>query len=61
MRVFTDYIKSSIDELRKVVWPNRSDVIRHSTVIVFSIIIAGLVVGAVDAGLGYVVDSLLLK
>jgi preprotein translocase subunit SecE len=54
-----NYIKSSQQELKKVVWPTRKEVIRDTIlVIAFSVIIA-FFLGAVDYILTIVVEKLI--
>ncbi len=47
----TNYFVSSYDEMRKVIWPNRQEVISHSVIVVFSIIISMGIIAAIDYGL----------
>lgn len=45
------YVKSSFAELKKVTWPGRSVVIRHTIIVVIAVGIAAALVALVDAGL----------
>lgn len=45
------YVKSSLAELKKVTWPGRSVVIRHTIIVVIAVGIAAALVALVDAGL----------
>jgi len=46
-----DYFKSSYEEMRRVIWPNRKEVISHSVIVVASILISMGIIAAVDYGL----------
>jgi preprotein translocase subunit SecE len=48
-------------ELRKVVWPEREDVMHLTVVIVIVTIIIGAVLGAIDMGFGWLIDETLLN
>lgn len=45
------YIKSVLDEGRKVVWPSRELVIRHTLLVVATVAIAVLIFAGIDYGL----------
>lgn len=45
------YIRSVVEEGKKVVWPSRELVIRHSIMVVVTVAIAVVVVAGVDLGL----------
>jgi len=48
MRKIINFFKESYSELRKVVWPSRSDVASSTKVVIVSTIIFAMVLGAVD-------------
>ncbi|MCL2481402.1 MAG: preprotein translocase subunit SecE [Spirochaetaceae bacterium] len=48
MGKIVNFFKESYSELRKVVWPSRSDVASSTKVVIVSVIIFALVLGAVD-------------
>ncbi len=51
MSKIIQFFKDVLAELRKVIWPSRYDTIRYTvTVIVFSLVVAGIL-GAADYGL----------
>lgn len=50
-----------IAELRKVVWPTREDVVHLTFVVVVVTIIMGAVLGAIDIGIGWLIDKFLLQ
>ncbi len=45
----TDYVRSSLDELRKVIWPTREQATRYTVTVIVSV----LIVTALTAGLDY--------
>ena len=50
-----------INELRKVAWPSREDIIHLTGVVVVVTIILGAVLGAIDIGFGWFIDNTLLR
>lgn len=56
-----DYFRQSISELQKVVWPTRSEVVRHTLIILISVVVAMIVVAAIDYGFDLIVNQYLLK
>jgi preprotein translocase subunit SecE len=55
------FIMDIWNELRKVVWPDRQDVVHLTVVIVIVTIIIGAVLGAIDIGFGWLIDRTLLN
>lgn len=55
------WLMDIISELRKVVWPSRSDVWHLTVVVVIVTLIIGAVLGAIDIGFGQLIDNTLLK
>jgi preprotein translocase SecE subunit len=45
------FIGSLIEEGRKVIWPSRETVIRHTLMVLLSVAVATVVFGAFDLGL----------
>jgi len=45
------YVRSVIDECKKVVWPTRDLVLRHSLMVVVAIIISTIIFASADYGL----------
>lgn len=45
------YVASSIEEGKKVVWPSREIVLRHTLMVVVSVAIAVLIFSSIDYGL----------
>jgi len=48
MKKIIQFFKESYAELRKVVWPNRDDVVSSVKVVIFSTAIVAVVLGVVD-------------
>ena len=48
MRKIVQFFKDSYAELRKVVWPSRDEVAASTKVVIVSVIIFAVVLGAVD-------------
>lgn len=55
------FIVDIITELRKVVWPERDNVIHLTIVVVIVTVIMGAVLGAIDIGFGWAIDKTLLN
>ena len=45
------FVRESIQELKKVVWPKKREVINKASIVVVSIIVAASLLGAIDYGL----------
>ena len=48
--VVTRFFREVFDELRKVVWPTPQELYRYTLVVVFTVLIISVFIGAVDAG-----------
>jgi len=48
MKKLVQFVKESYAELRKVIWPNKDDVISSVKVVIISTIIVALALGLVD-------------
>jgi preprotein translocase subunit SecE len=48
--VGTRFFREVFDELRKVVWPTPQELYRYTLVVVFTVLIISVFIGAVDAG-----------
>ncbi len=55
------FIMDVITELRKVVWPERGDVVHLTIVVVIVTILIGAILGAIDIGFGWIIDEVLLN
>jgi preprotein translocase subunit SecE len=61
MRRFTNYIKNSIAEMRKVVWPTKKQALQLTVLIIVVSIILGLALTALDAVWRAAFKSLILR
>ncbi len=50
-----------VNELRKVVWPTRDDVVYLTIVVVIITILFGAALGAIDIGFGWLIDNTILQ
>ena len=48
------YLREVRDEMRKVAWPTRPEVVRYSTIVTVTVLVYTAFVGALDLGLGRV-------
>ena len=55
------FIMDIVNELRKVVWPTRDDVVYLTIVVVIIVIIFGAVLGLIDIGFGWLIDNTILQ
>lgn len=57
----TNYLRSVIEEGKKVIWPSRETIIRHSLMVVATVVVATLIVAGLDFGLQKLVVLALTK
>ena len=50
------YLREVRDEMRKVAWPNRPEVVRYSIIVTSTVVVYTAFVGGLDYGLQYVAD-----
>lgn len=50
-----NYLKEVVGELRKVIWPNRKQMVSYTTVVLFFLIFMVAMIGGVDLGLAKLV------
>ncbi len=55
------FLKETRDELKKVIWPTQSEVIRLTAVVIVISLIVGLFIGGFDFGLTKGIELLLKK
>lgn len=55
------YVNSVVDEGRKVIWPGRELVIRHTVMVIVSIAMAVIIFGSLDYGLSQLVKLAISK
>jgi len=61
MRGLTNYIKNSIAELHKVVWPTRRQALQLTALIIVVSLVLGLALTALDAGWRTALKTLILR
>lgn len=61
MRQFSEYIKSSVAELQKVVWPTRQQALQLTALIIVVSVILGLVLTGLDIVWRTGLKSLILR
>jgi preprotein translocase subunit SecE len=50
------YLREVREEMRKVAWPNRDEVVRYSIIVTATVVVFTAFVGGIDFGLQYVTD-----
>jgi len=50
------YLREVREEMRKVAWPNRDEVVRYSIIVTATVVVFTAFVGGMDFGLQYVTD-----
>ncbi|MDD5731624.1 MAG: preprotein translocase subunit SecE [Patescibacteria group bacterium] len=55
----TSFLKESFGELKKVVWPKRSEVIKKTLIVIISMIVIAALIGALDYGLSAGIEVLI--
>lgn len=55
------FFRETKAEMKKVSWPSRKDVFRHTQVVIISIVFIGLILWLVDLAFGSIVNLLIMK
>jgi preprotein translocase subunit SecE len=50
------YLREVRDEMRKVAWPNRPEVVRYSIIVTATVVVYTAFIGGIDYGLQYVAN-----
>ena len=50
------YLREVRDEMRKVAWPSRPEVVRYSIIVTLTVVVYTAFVGGIDFGLRYVAE-----
>ena len=50
------YLREVRDEMRKVAWPNRPEVVRYSIIVTATVLVFTAFVGLIDYGLSFVTE-----
>ena len=53
------FFQQTYDELKKVVWPTREDLIRLTAIVLIISIVVGLYIGAIDFVLNKILEALI--
>lgn len=59
MKVVTNYIRSSFEELTKVVWPTKNQAVKLTIIVLVFCLVIAMFLAAVDYGFGYVYDYII--
>ncbi|MBD1372382.1 preprotein translocase subunit SecE [Hazenella sp. IB182357] len=57
----TGFFRGSVQELKKVKWPTRKEMVAYTSVVIFTIIILTLFLGVIDLGLSELVKLIYNK
>lgn len=55
------YLKETRDEMKKVIWPSRDDVLRLTVIVIIISIVVGLYIGALDFLFTMILDTILSR
>ena len=58
IQAIKNFFIGSYEEFRKVVWPNRQEVISHTIIVIISMVVAIGLIAAIDYGLFLLVQML---
>ncbi|MFZ5942515.1 MAG: preprotein translocase subunit SecE [Bacillota bacterium] len=53
------YVKGSWNELKKVHWPNRSELVTYTSVVLVAVVIVSAMIWVVDSALSFVLELLI--
>lgn len=59
MRKITKFFRESYEELKKVVWPSRQTVVRHTISVILTVAISMVIIMVLDYGLQLLVGKLI--
>lgn len=59
MKGIVNFIRECVQEMKKVSWPSKDDVIVSTRVVVISVFIISLILGALDYVLFYIINLIL--
>lgn len=60
-RIITDFFKGLVEELKKVNWPTRKEVINMSLTVIVSVAIAIVFIGLIDFGYSKILEIMITK
>ncbi len=55
------FFQETLDELKKVTWPSKEELIRLTAIVIIISIIVGIYIGGIDLALTRITEKLLLK
>jgi preprotein translocase subunit SecE len=58
IKLIVDYLVGAWEELKRVSWPSRKDVLNHTVIVITSLIIAIGITSAIDYGLTFLIQLL---
>ena len=61
VRASSAYFKETKEELLKVTWPTRKEVIAHTAIVIITVLIAAAIIALIDYGLIQVIKTFVLK
>lgn len=53
------YTKGSLNELKKVHWPNKSELITYTSVVLVTVVIVSAMIWVVDSALSFVLELII--
>lgn len=53
------YAKGSLNELKKVHWPNKSELITYTSVVLVTVVIVSAMIWVVDSALSFVLELII--
>lgn len=56
-----NYLIGVWEEMKKVIWPSRKEVVNHTTIVIISVIIAAIVFGFIDFLLSIGLENIILR
>jgi preprotein translocase subunit SecE len=58
MNKVTQFFKDSVAELKKVMWPSREEVQASTRVVIVSVLVIAVILGAIDIALAAIVQAI---
>ncbi|MDO8513173.1 MAG: preprotein translocase subunit SecE [bacterium] len=59
MKRFISFFREAYEELRKVMWPTREKVVRHTIIVLASVVVVMLILVVIDSGLSKGIKALI--
>lgn len=61
MKKIFNYFIDVKEEMTKVVWPSRKDLIRHTIIVITTILVTGAIVAVLDFGLSKILELTIVR